>query len=72
MMFCFCYSDFHHHTSRTTIHLPVIVLDHAAHGPDSRQVLVIAIRADVVEGLREPGIPVGACEVNGNLVGGDG
>lgn len=65
--YVFFVSDFHHNTSQTIIHLPVIVLDHTPHGPDSRQVFIIAMRVDVVEGLGVPGIPVGACEVNGNL-----
>lgn len=46
---------------------PVIVLDDIAHCPDGRQVLIVALRVDVVEGLGGAGVPVRACEVNGNL-----
>lgn len=47
--------------------LPVIVLDDVPHRPDSRQVLIVALRVDVVEGLGSVGIPVGSCEVDGDL-----
>ena len=46
---------------------PVVVLDHRAHGPDGRQVLVVALGVDEVEGLGGPGVPVGTCEVYGYL-----
>lgn len=52
---------------RIRIYVPVIVLDDITHCPDSSQVLVVASRVDVVEGLGSAGVPVGACEVNGNL-----
>lgn len=48
--------------------LPVVVLNDVPHGPDSREVLVDALRADVVQGLRRPGIPVGAGEVHSHLL----
>lgn len=50
-----------------SLSLPVIVLDDITHGPDGAQVLIIAFRVDIVEGLGSPRIPVRACEVNGNL-----
>ena len=46
---------------------PVIVLDDITHCPDGCQVLVVAVRVDVVEGLGGAGIPVGTCEVDGDL-----
>lgn len=47
--------------------LPVIVLDDVPHSPDGGQVLVVAFRVDVVEGLRRAGIAVRSGEVDGNL-----
>lgn len=47
---------------------PVVVLDDVADRPDSRQVLIDALRTDVVQRLRRPGIPVGSCEVDGHLL----
>lgn len=47
---------------------PVVVLDDIANRPDSGQVLIDALRTDVVQRLRRSGIPVGACEVDGHLV----
>lgn len=47
---------------------PVVVLDDVADRPDSRQVLIDALRTDVVQRLRRSGIPVGPCEVDGHLV----
>lgn len=46
---------------------PVVVLDDVPHRPDGRQVLVVAFRVDVVEGLRRAGVAVGASEIDGNL-----
>lgn len=51
------------------IYLPVIVLDDITHCPDSRQVFIIALWVDVMEGLGIAGIPIGACEINSNLAG---
>lgn len=50
-----------------TLSLPVIVLDDVTHCPDGFQILIIAFRVDIVEGLRRAGITIRACEVNGNL-----
>lgn len=47
--------------------LPVIVLDDISHSPDSRQIFIIALRVDVMEGDGGPGIPIGASEINRNL-----
>lgn len=47
--------------------LPVIVLDDITHCPDGCQVFIIAFRVDIVGGLGRGGIPVRACEINGNL-----
>lgn len=47
---------------------PVVVLDDIADRPDSRQVLIDALRTDVVQRLRRSGIPVGPCEVDGHLL----
>lgn len=47
---------------------PVVVLDDIANRPDSGQVLIDALRTDVVQRLRRSGIPVGPCEVDGHLV----
>ena len=52
--------------------LPVVVLDHGAHGPDGGQVLIVALGVDEVEGLGGPGVPVGGCEVYGYLKRGCG
>lgn len=49
------------------MYLPVVVLDDITNCPDGCQVLIVALWADVVEGLRRPRIPVRACEVNGDL-----
>ncbi len=46
---------------------PVIILDDITHGPDGCQVFIIAFGVDIVEGLWRAGIPIRACEVNGNL-----
>lgn len=48
--------------------LPVVVLDDVPHSPDSSQVFVKALRVDVMQGAGQPGIPVRAGEVNGNLI----
>lgn len=48
---------------------PVIVLDDVAHRPNSREVLVDALRTDVMQGLRRPGVPIRAGEVDGHLEG---
>lgn len=47
--------------------LPVIVLDDVPYSPDGGQVLVVAFRVDVVEGLGRAGITVRSGEVDGNL-----
>lgn len=49
--------------------LPVIVLDDITHCPDGCQVFIVALWVDVVEGLGGSRIPVGSCEVDGNLAG---
>lgn len=51
-------------------HAPVVVLDDVAYRPDSRQVLVDPLGADVVQRLRGPGVSVGPREVDGHLVKG--
>lgn len=48
--------------------LPVIVLDDVAHRPDSSEVLVNTLRADVMQRLRRPGVSVGAREVYSHLL----
>lgn len=48
-------------------HVPVVVLDDVADRPDSRQVLVDALRTDVMQRRRRSGIAVGAREVNSHL-----
>lgn len=47
--------------------LPVIVLDDITHRPDRREVLVNTLRTNVMQRLRRPGVPVGACEVDSHL-----
>lgn len=47
--------------------LPVVVYDDVTYGPDGLQVFVVAVRADIVKGLRGHGVAVRACKVNGNL-----
>lgn len=56
-----------HQHNAIQVNLPVIVLDDITHSPDCSQVFIIAVRVDVMEGLRVPGIPVGAGEINSNL-----
>lgn len=53
--------------NRLVLYIPVIVLDDIADRPDSREVLVNALRTNVMQRFRRLGIPVGACEVNGHL-----
>ena len=59
-----------HNTLCKTISVPVVVLDDITHRPDSFQVLIIALRIDVMWGQRGAGIPSRACEVNSNLARG--
>lgn len=42
-------------------------MDNVTYSPDGLQVFVVAVRADIVKGLRGHGIAVRACKVNGNL-----
>lgn len=53
-----------------SLSLPVIVLDDVTHSPDSCQVFIKALRVDVMEGHRGPGVPVGASKINSNLARG--
>lgn len=46
---------------------PVVVLDDVAHRPDGCQVFVVAFRVDEMEGAWNPGVPVRAREVDGDL-----
>lgn len=48
-------------------HVPVVVLDDVADRPDSRQVLVDALRTDVMQRCRRSGIAIGAREINSHL-----
>lgn len=49
-------------------HQPVVVLADLPHGDQSLQVLVGLVGVDVVQGAAVPGVSVGGCEVDGNLV----
>ena len=47
--------------------LPVIVLNNLTNAPYGRQVLIVALRADVVQRLWGLGITIGPCEVYSHL-----
>ena len=56
-------------TAKTQINdKPVVVLTDLAHCDQSLQVLVGLVRVDVVQWAAVPGVSIGGCEVNGNLV----
>lgn len=47
--------------------LRVVVLDYLANGPDGWQILVHAIRVEIVQRVRGAGISIRASEVNAHL-----